>query len=214
MATWSSRRAVTGTPALPEKGHDGDRGYLAERASPNFPENHGWDTGCLGDGPRWAHWVAWRWTVTRTPFSHPEEGLWWGPRSSWRRTTVGTNGIQEKAVKGMPSIPEKNRDQAPLGPLSVAATRTWPSQRKTPPAPAVPPRHPRCRHPPPLTRGAVIQPGAHHRPRRRRGHPDLSLCPASGCAPCGGVSRGTARRWVLRQLCGQRGSRRALFKAA
>jgi len=150
---------------------------------------------------------------------HLGEGPRWGPQPSWRSYMTGT-----------PTTLEKDHDRDPGHIGEGPRWESMPSLRRTvlgtpailkkdpPPATAVQPRRTRSGRTPPLTRGAIIQPSAHHRPRRRRSHPvpgvpKRSLSPPSSCH-CGGCPRGPVGRWVLRQFCGRRGSCLALFKAA
>lgn len=106
------------------------------------------------------------------------------PQVAWRRTTVGTEGIQEKAMMGTLGILEKNYDGGPQASWrwtmtgtpsipenhdedlqaswSITPVETQPSQRKTPPATAVPPCLTHSSRTPLLTRGAIVQSSAHH----------------------------------------------------
>lgn len=65
-------------------------------------------------------------------------------------------------MTGTPSIPEKSHDEDLQASWSITPMGTQPSQRKTPPATAVPPCRTHSSRTPPLTRGAIVQSGAHH----------------------------------------------------
>lgn len=122
---------------------------------------------------------------------------------------MGTPAILKKPVMGTPGILEMDHDGDPQ-----------PSQRTTPPVTAVPPlSHPtQAEHHHLLPVGLSSSPALTTDPAGDAAipYPAFVTSPSPLPAGChlGGCRWALARRWVLRQLCGQRGSCLALFKAA